>query len=48
LHDEIGDDLIVLQLHMEMITRDLKKGDISQLRRELKGVLSQPCMAASA
>jgi len=36
LHDEIGHDLIVLKLYTEVIALDLKKGDISQLRRKLK------------
>jgi signal transduction histidine kinase len=36
LHDEIGHDLIVLKLHTEMMTLDLRKGDVSQLRRKLK------------
>ena len=36
LHDEIGHDLIVLKLYTEVIALDLRKGDISQLRRKLK------------
>jgi signal transduction histidine kinase len=36
LHDEIGHDLIVLKLYTEVIALDLKKGDVSQLRRKLK------------
>jgi signal transduction histidine kinase len=36
LHDEIGHDLIVLKLYTEVIALDLKKGDISQLRRKLR------------
>jgi signal transduction histidine kinase len=36
LHDEIGHDLIVLKLYIEVIALDLKKGDISQLSRKLK------------
>ena len=36
LHDEIGHDLIVLKLYTEVIALDLKKGDLSQLRRKLK------------
>lgn len=36
LHDEIGHDLIVLKLYTEVIALDLKKGDISQLRRKMK------------
>ena len=36
LHDEIGHDLIVLKLYTEVIALDLKKNDISQLRRKLK------------
>ena len=35
LHDEIGHDLIVLKLYTEVIALDLKKGDISQLRRKM-------------
>jgi signal transduction histidine kinase len=36
LHDEIGHDLIVLKLYTEVIALDLKKNDISQLKRKLK------------
>jgi len=36
LHDEIGHDLIVLKLYTEVIALDLKKGDVSRLRRKLK------------
>ena len=36
LHDEIGHDLIVLKLYTEVISLDLKKGDIGQVRRKLK------------
>lgn len=36
LHDEIGHDLIVLKLYLEMIALDLKTGDIGQFRRKLK------------
>jgi signal transduction histidine kinase len=36
LHDEIGHDLVVLKLYTEVIALDLKKGDISQVRRKLK------------
>jgi signal transduction histidine kinase len=36
LHDEIGHDLIVLKLYTEVIALDLKKNDISQLRRKLR------------
>jgi len=36
LHDEIGHDLIVLKLYTEVIALDLKKGDVSQLRRKMK------------
>jgi signal transduction histidine kinase len=35
LHDEIGHDLIVLKLYTQMIARDLRKGDMAQLRRKL-------------
>lgn len=36
LHDEIGHDLIVLKLYTEVIALDLKKGDVSKLKRKLK------------
>ena len=36
LHDEIGHDLIVLKLYTEVMALDLKKSDISQLRRKMK------------
>jgi signal transduction histidine kinase len=36
LHDEIGHDLIVLKLYTEVISLDLKKGDIAQVHRKLK------------
>jgi signal transduction histidine kinase len=35
LHDEIGHDLIVLKLYTQMISLDLKKGDLAQVRRKL-------------
>src|SRR5579871_5140279 len=40
LHDEIGHDLIVLKLYTQLLNLDLKKGQISQLRRKLKESLS--------
>jgi signal transduction histidine kinase len=40
LHDEIGHDLIVLKLYTQMIARDLRKGDIAQLRRKLQESVS--------
>jgi len=40
LHDEIGHDLIVLKLYTEVIALDLKKGEISQVRRKLKESVS--------
>lgn len=36
LHDEIGHDLIVLKLYLEVIGLDSKSGDMSQVRRKLK------------
>jgi signal transduction histidine kinase len=36
LHDEIGHDLIVLKLYMQVVALDLKKGDVHQLRRKLR------------
>jgi len=35
LHDEVGHDLIVLKLYVEMIARDLGYGDPSKVRRKL-------------
>lgn len=35
LHDEVGHDLIVLKLYIELITRDLRTGDVGRLRRKL-------------
>ena len=35
LHDEVGHDLIVLKLYIEMIVRDLGGGDLSRVRRKL-------------
>jgi signal transduction histidine kinase len=40
LHDEIGHDLIVLKLYTEIISRDLKKGDLPQVRNKLKESVS--------
>jgi signal transduction histidine kinase len=40
LHDEIGHDLIVLKLYTEIISRDLKKGDLPQVRSKLKESVS--------
>ena len=40
LHDEIGHDLIVLKLYTQMIARDLRKGDMAQLRRKLQESVS--------
>jgi two-component system, NarL family, sensor histidine kinase DegS len=40
LHDEIGHDLIVLKLYTEIISRDLKKGDLPQVRTKLKESVS--------
>jgi signal transduction histidine kinase len=40
LHDEIGHDLIVLKLYMQIIALDLKKGEIRQLRGKLKEAIS--------
>ncbi len=36
LHDEIGHDLIVLRLHLEMLALDLRNGKAGQLQRKLK------------
>ncbi len=36
LHDEVGHDLIVLKLYIELIARDLRTGDVSRLRRKLR------------
>ncbi len=36
LHDEIGHDLIVLKLYMQMIRLDMKTGGVIQLRPKLK------------
>ena len=36
LHDEIGHDLIVLKLYIEVILMDLKKGETGRLNRKLK------------
>ncbi|MDP9053190.1 MAG: sensor histidine kinase [Acidobacteriota bacterium] len=35
LHDEVGHDLIVLKLYVELIARDLGDGDVGKLRRKL-------------
>lgn len=35
LHDEVGHDLIVLKLYMEMVARDLGDGDLPKVRRKL-------------
>jgi len=40
LHDEIGHDLIVLKLYTEIISRDLKKSDLPQVRTKLKESVS--------
>ena len=40
LHDEIGHDLIVLKLYMQIIAIDLKKGDVRPLRGKLKEAIS--------
>jgi signal transduction histidine kinase len=40
LHDEIGHDLIVLKLYMQIIALDLKKGDVRPLRGKLKEAVS--------
>ena len=36
LHDEIGHDLIVLKLYIEVILVDLKKGETGRLNKKLK------------
>jgi signal transduction histidine kinase len=40
LHDEIGHDLIVLKLYMQVMALDVKQGDVHQLRRKLKECVS--------
>lgn len=40
LHDEIGHDLIVLKLYTQIISLDLKKGDLPQVRNKLKESVS--------
>jgi signal transduction histidine kinase len=40
LHDEIGHDLIVLKLYTEIISMDLKKNDLAQVRSKLKESVS--------
>ncbi len=36
LHDEVGHDLIVLRLHLQMLALEMKNGNPGQLRRKLK------------
>jgi signal transduction histidine kinase len=40
LHDEIGHDLIVLKLYMQVMALDLKKSDIHELRRKMRECVS--------
>lgn len=40
LHDEIGHDLIVLKLYTQVISLDLKKGQIAQVRSKLRESVS--------
>jgi signal transduction histidine kinase len=40
LHDEIGHDLIVLKLYTQIISMDLTKGDLPQVRKKLKESVS--------
>ena len=40
LHDEIGHDLIVMKLYTQIISLDLKKGDLAQVRAKLKESVS--------
>jgi signal transduction histidine kinase len=40
LHDEIGHDLIVLKLYVQVIALDLKKGEVRPLRGKLKEAIS--------
>lgn len=40
LHDEIGHDLIVLKLYIEVLMLDLKKGDTDRVSRKLKESIS--------
>jgi signal transduction histidine kinase len=40
LHDEIGHNLLVLKLYLEMMTTDLKRGDVSRLESKLEEALA--------
>lgn len=40
LHDEVGHDLIVLKLYVELIARDLGDGDVGRLRSKLSESVS--------
>ncbi|OFW10844.1 MAG: hypothetical protein A3H27_05405 [Acidobacteria bacterium RIFCSPLOWO2_02_FULL_59_13] len=40
LHDDIGHNLLVLKLYLEMMATDLKRGDISQLQSKVEEALA--------
>ncbi len=40
LHDDIGHNLLVLKLYLEMMTTDLKRGDVSQLQSKMEEALA--------
>jgi len=40
LHDDIGHNLLVLKLYLEMMSTDLKRGDVSQLQSKLEEALA--------
>ncbi|MBI2816619.1 MAG: sensor histidine kinase [Acidobacteria bacterium] len=40
LHDDIGHNLLVLKLYLEMMSNDLKKGDIAPLQAKLEEALA--------
>ena len=40
LHDDIGHNLLVLKLYLEMMATDLKRGDVSQLQSKLEEALA--------
>jgi signal transduction histidine kinase len=40
LHDDIGHNLLVLKLYLELIAADLKRGDIAQLQSKLEEALA--------
>ena len=40
LHDDIGHNLLVLKLYLEMMATDLKRGDVSQLQSKVEEALA--------